>query len=213
MDAPLDRRPIAARDLRATGIATDFLVRRGSTPNGISVLGMVFASVAAAAIVGTAWAMPNLDRVLWLTAGACATGRLLCNMFDGTVAVAGGTTTKLGEVFNEVPDRYSDVAILAALGYGDGGSAQLAWAAAAMAIATAYTRAVGKSLGFKSDFRGPMAKQHRMWVVIALALVGVALPSLVVEYRLAAWAAGIVAFGALLTSLRRIAGIVGNLRA
>ena len=213
MDPPLDRRPIPARDLKATGLATDWLVGVGATANGISAFGMVLATLAGASILGTAYASPTVDRLLWLAAALLVVGRLLCNMLDGTVAVARGTTSKFGELMNEAPDRFSDVVILAALGYGDGGSPELAWAAATFALATAYVRALGKSMGFPGDYRGPMAKQHRMWVVIALGLVGLILPRLVMEQHLAAWAAGLVAVGSIVTSLRRLAGIVGKLRA
>ena len=43
-------------------------------------------------------------------------------------------------------------------------------AIALLALFVTYVRVLGRSLGFPSDFRGPMAKQQRMWVVIAAAL-------------------------------------------
>jgi len=46
----------------------------------------------------------------------------------------------------------------------------LGLAAALAAMATAYARAVGKAAGAPSDFRGPMAKQHRMALVTAVAV-------------------------------------------
>ncbi len=74
-------------------------------------------------------------------------------------------------------------------------------------MATAYVRAVGRAAGAPSDFRGPMAKQQRMFCVTLLAVwcglgptgwsewSGIGLPALV----LAAIAALSV-----LTALRRL---------
>jgi phosphatidylglycerophosphate synthase len=62
----------------------------------------------------------------------------------------------------------SDTAALLGLGIAAGSPA---WglAAALAAMATAYIRALGKSAGAPSDFRGPMAKQQRMALVTLLA--------------------------------------------
>ena len=38
---------------------------------------------------------------------------LLANLLDGLVAVEGGRRSPTGELFNEVPDRVSDVLVLA----------------------------------------------------------------------------------------------------
>ena len=54
---------------------------------------------------------------MFLAAAACIQLRLLCNLFDGMVAVEGGFKTKSGEIYNELPDRVADVLILAGAGY------------------------------------------------------------------------------------------------
>ena len=43
--------------------------------------------------------------------------RLLCNLFDGMVAVEGGKKTNSGELFNDIPDRIADPLILVSAGY------------------------------------------------------------------------------------------------
>ena len=43
--------------------------------------------------------------------------RLLCNLFDGMVAIEGGFKTKAGEIFNELPDRFSDAFIFIGAAY------------------------------------------------------------------------------------------------
>src|SRR5207237_6015904 len=44
-------------------------------------------------------------------------------------------------------------------------------AAAILAVLTAYIRLLGGSLGLPQDFRGPMAKQHRMFTLTVGSLV------------------------------------------
>ena len=106
--------------------------------------------------------------------------RLLCNLFDGMVAIEGGFKTKSGEFFNELPDRFSDAFIF----IGDGviragllpARGELGWAAAVLAMITAYVRALGASMGAGQHFIGPMAKQQRMALMTAACLIGALAP-------------------------------------
>ncbi|MBU8538362.1 CDP-alcohol phosphatidyltransferase family protein [Falsiroseomonas tokyonensis] len=163
-----DRRPIAARDLALTGRVAGWLVARGASANGISAAGMVAGLLAGLAFAGIAWA-PEAARPLWLVGALLVQLRLLANLLDGMVAIGRGIASPVGELWNEVPDRVSDTAVLLGLGVAAGSPA---WglAAALAAMATAYIRAVIKTAGAPSDFRGPMAKQHRMALVTVLAI-------------------------------------------
>ncbi|MBU0858976.1 MAG: CDP-alcohol phosphatidyltransferase family protein, partial [Alphaproteobacteria bacterium] len=42
---------------------------------------------------------------------------------------------------------------------------------ALLAVMTAYVRTLGRSLGAPADFQGPMAKPHRMMVVMVACLL------------------------------------------
>lgn len=208
-----DRRPIAARKLRIMDRAAELLAGLGVSPNAISIVGLLLAIAAAAALLATRHTDTLGDRVLWAVVILGVQGRLLCNLFDGMVAIKRHVASAVGELFNEVPDRISDVAVLACLGYVEGGSPLLGWLAALAAVATAYIRVTGKSLGLPSDFCGPMAKQQRMFLVTVLGLCGVIVPSWMAAYHLPAWTAGIIAVGALLTCGRRLLRIARGLRA
>lgn len=158
------RRPIAARGSAFARHSAAWLAKSGITPNAISVLSIAFAAAGAAAL-------------LWLTTpwGAllCAAGiqaRLLCNLFDGMVAVEGGKASATGALYNEVPDRIADSVLLIALGYA-AGIGWLGWLAALLAALTAYVRTLGGALGQAQDFRGPMAKQHRMALMTLTCLI------------------------------------------
>ncbi len=79
------------------------------------------------------------------------------------VAIEGGKKSKVGVLYNEVPDRVADSLFIVALGYAIG-TPWLGWLAALAAAVTAYIRVLGGTFGLAQDFRGPMAKQHRMAV-------------------------------------------------
>lgn len=204
-----DRRPIAARELGVMQRAAGWLVRRRASANGISLVGMG-AALLAGVCFATVPHLPGAAWALWLLGAALVQLRLLANLLDGMVAIGRGIASPVGELFNEVPDRVSDTAVLAGLGWAAGQPA-LGLGAALAAMATAYVRAVGRAAGAPSDFRGPMAKQHRMAVVTAVAAWCALAP--------AAWSAlapaaalWLILGGALLTAARRLLGVARALR-
>lgn len=144
--------------------------------------------------------------MLLLAAAACQL-RLLCNLFDGMVAVEGGKSGPEGAYWNEAPDRVADLLILVGAGLG-AGAAALGWAAAALAVLTAYVRELGRAEGAVLDFAGPMAKQHRMGVITGAALLAAAAPGWPV-IEIALW---IVALGAAATAARRSLSLLRYLR-
>ena len=144
-----DRRPLTTRNARwAQGLAR-WLAARGASANGISVAGMIFATAGGLAfLLVPGWAFAAdmaLARAALGVGAACIQLRLLCNMLDGLVAVEGGRKGRAGDLFNEAPDRYEDIVLLAGAGYACA-YPELGWAAAAMAVLTAYVRAFGASL-------------------------------------------------------------------
>jgi phosphatidylglycerophosphate synthase len=163
-----DRRPIASRDTALARRLTACLVDRRVAPDTISIVGM-FAALIAGAALATTPAIPAAERWLWLLAAVAVQLRLLCNLLDGMVAVAAQRTSTLGELYNDLPDRVSDSAVLVGLGCA-GSMPWLGFTAALLAMATAYVRTLGRALGAGSDFGGPMAKPQRMFLVTVVAL-------------------------------------------
>jgi phosphatidylglycerophosphate synthase len=212
-----DRRPIAARGWSISRKMSSWLGRRGVSPNGISVIGMIAALAAGGCLAATAYCGEVL-RILWAAAGLLIAVRLLANMFDGMVAIETNRASSVGELFNEVPDRVSDSAVLIGLGYVLGSDPIAGLIAAIAAMLTAYVRAVGKAAGAPSDFRGPMAKQQRMFLVIALCAVGTVAPYTTTArientyLTLPIAVLWVIAMGSLLTAARRFGGIAAKLR-
>ncbi|MFQ5503544.1 MAG: CDP-alcohol phosphatidyltransferase family protein [Planctomycetota bacterium] len=164
-----ERRPIATRELALSRRIAARLAAAGWTPNRISMAGMIAGLLAGLCFWLTA-TLPDFARPLLLLGALLVQLRLLCNMFDGMVALETDQASPVGELYNEVPDRVSDAAALVGLGYAIGGSATVGWAAAIAAVFTAYVRAELKVAGAPQDFCGPMAKPQRMCLVTVAAL-------------------------------------------
>lgn len=161
-----DRRPLASRQTGWAATLTRALLRTPITPNGVSCAGMVFATIGA-----IAFANAGHRPALFLLGGVMIQLRLLCNMLDGMVAIEGRRGGPTGVLFNEIPDRYEDVVLLGGFGIASGWPV-LGLMAGVAAVATAYLRALGASLGQGQDFRGPMAKPHRMALLTGGAILG-----------------------------------------
>ena len=202
-----NRRPLKSRETGWASAATRLLLATRITANQVSVLGVLIS-------LAGAWAFVAAPRLPWLyLAGALAIQlRLLCNMLDGLVAVEGGRKSAYGPLYNELPDRIEDSVFLAAFGHAAG----LFWlglTAALLAAVTAYVRALGGTFGFAQDFRGPMAKPHRM---AALTLGGVAACAEALWWG-TSWSLlvtlALVTAGTALTIVRRVLGIARQLKA
>lgn len=184
-DTSNNRRPLKTRDRAWAKSLAKAIAATGLTPNGISILSIVFAAAAHVLfLIAPDMTTAPLILVTWLGAAACIQLRLLCNMLDGMVAVECGKQSPLGGLFNEVPDRVADVLILVGAGYATnvepgvvklGGVLPLGWCCAIVAVWTAYIRSIGAELTGKHFFVGPMAKPHRMAAVTVTSILAAAL--------------------------------------
>jgi hypothetical protein len=87
----------------------------------------------------------------------------------------------------------------------------LGWSAAVLAVLTAYIRLLAGSLGAQQLFIGPMAKQHRMFVVTLGCLIGAIEFARFGSVR-ALWLALIVVVaGSVITFARRLARLAAEL--
>lgn len=201
------RRPLKVRQLAVTQRIAQWLCARKIRPNHISLLSLVFAAAAAAALFYSANATLAWRISLLVLAALCVQGRLLCNLFDGLVAVEGGQASASGELFNDIPDRIADPMILVALGYAASAYAPaltLGWLAGLLAVLTAYVRVLAVSIAAPADFCGPMAKQQRMALVtLACLCAGIELALWHHDWtlRIALW---ILVLGSAWTLWRRI---------
>ena len=161
-----NRRPLQTRKWPFFQSLADRLAKIGRSPNAISITSVLFACSSGIAIASKSWiGEPPLQRLAWLAAAALIQLRLIANLLDGMVAIEGGQKSAAGELYNEVPDRLSDPAILIGAGYAASGHAIRGLLAAIVALFVAYVRAIGTSVGVGQVFVGSMAKPQRMAVM------------------------------------------------
>lgn len=209
-----DRRPIGARSTKWAQFLTTKLVTLGVTPNQVSVCSVIFAGIGALLFFLSDSPDSAVRIGCLLGAGACIQTRLLCNMLDGMIAVEGGLQSKIGALFNELPDRIADSLFLIFAGYACQASLlgiQLGWAAALLAMLTAYIRAFGASQGLKQDFSGPMAKPHRMFALTGACVLAAVETTIYQPPYVLTIAMVIIVSGTAFTCVRRTSHIVKEL--
>ncbi len=91
---------------RLSGIVTA-AVAHGWSPDAFTIIGMLFAAIAAAGLVFGLWPVVLLGLV----------GRMAGANLDGAVARARGVSRSVGFVINEIGDRVGDLLPLGALAY------------------------------------------------------------------------------------------------
>jgi phosphatidylglycerophosphate synthase len=160
-----NRRPLTSRNSAWAARLASWAVAREITPNQISQASMGFAALGF--FLYAISTQGGLAQFLALIlAAATLQARLVCNLIDGMVAIEGGRGAKDGPFWNEAPDRVSDFLFFVGAGLA-AGQPELGLLAAALAIATAYIRELGRAEGFPPDFSGPLAKPQRMAVLTA----------------------------------------------
>lgn len=199
-----NRRPLTSRSSNWAMYLSRTLIRLEISPNSISVASIIFA------VAGTLSLICLTVPAGLLVMAACVQLRLVCNLLDGMVAIDGKRQSPTGGLYNEIPDRVADTVFIVGIGYYVN-NISLGWYAALVAALTAYIRVLGGSLGTVQDFRGPMAKQHRMATVTIGSIAGA------VEYvvnrsnwsmLLVEW---IIAIGATVTCIARMQFIARQL--
>jgi len=210
------RRPLATRERGWAKALARALNAAHISPDAISIASLVFAVGAAAALWASGQSFGVARAIELLAAAALIQLRLLCNMLDGMVAVEGGHRTPHGELFNDMPDRFADLAILVGAGYSLTAftwGRELGWIAGVLAVLTAYARVLGASMGARHYFIGPLAKPQRMAVMTVACVLSVFEPLLGWRGQIVALALVIVAIGSLVTLLRRTLRIVAEVNA
>src|SRR6476619_3681816 len=93
----LARRRLASRDTRAARTLARRLAALGIRPNAVSLAGVGFAFLAAAAFGASALAHDRTGCALLLVAAAGIQLRLLCNLLDGMLALEEGLKSPTGD--------------------------------------------------------------------------------------------------------------------
>lgn len=177
--AQSDRRPIKSRETKWARTIATRLATRGISPNQISVASIFMALFAAIALFLMGYATEPLYFGLFSAFAIVGIiARLLCNLFDGMVAVEHGKASKSGMIYNELPDRISDSLILVGAGYATGTDLgiTLGFVAALIAVVMSYIRVLTAYAGATMSFAGPMDKSQRMGFLIFGLIAAIIFP-------------------------------------
>jgi len=207
------RRFIRSRHTNLAMKMTKWLAERGFRPNQVSLLSIVFSLIAALCLARSPYYGNVIRFLLFASAAFFILMRLLCNLLDGMLAIEEGHAGKTGEIYNDLPDRPSDIFIFLGAGYaisGMPGGFTLGWVTAILAVLTAYVRLLGSVVGAKHYFLGPMAKQQRMALMI-LACILCALGGEAYYQQILMGTLIIISCGCFLTIFRRLKCIVADL--
>ena len=142
------------------------LVRRGITPNAVTLAALMLSLLAAGAVAlggGAAWSLMALPIVLFV--------RMALNALDGIMAKEYGLTSRLGAYLNELGDWLSDTALILALAFVPGVSL---WSAALFALGAGlseFTGVLGAAVGSGRRYDGPMGKSDRALFLGIFALL------------------------------------------
>jgi phosphatidylglycerophosphate synthase len=129
-----------------------------------------YAAVIAAA--GTGWCFYKAaeSRILLLIAIILTLLRMTLNTIDGVMAIQRGKDSLAGEIVNALPDRYSDIFVVAGITLSPLCRDWLGLAALATMFLVSYTGMLGKAIGVSWQHQGPMGKVERMITMMVFAL-------------------------------------------
>lgn len=137
----------------------------GLTPNAVTVIAIV-GSIAVGAAASFAKSRPASLLLLpsWLFI------RMALNAIDGMMARELGMSTQLGAVLNELGDAVSDLGLYLPLAFVYETAQWPIVAFSIGAVLTEFSGVLGRALGARRHYEGPMGKSDRAFVVGALGL-------------------------------------------
>ena len=136
----------------------------GLTPNGVTVISLAFAALAA-----VAFARADAPGSWFLPAGAALVGvNAILDGLDGRLARLTNTSSKRGDYLDHVIDRYADLAIL--LGLALSPLADQTWGLFAIVgtFLTSYMGTQAQALGLGRNYGGWLGRADRLVILIAV---------------------------------------------
>ena len=178
------------------------LLRRGVTPDVITLAGTAGSTIAALVLFPTGHLFAGA-LIVW--------GFVMLDMLDGAVARARGTTSRFGGVLDSVCDRVSDGAIFSGAAWWAGSTGRPVPAALALVCLVtgqviSYTKARAEAAGLRAD-GGLVERAERLILgLTGLGLTGLGVPW-AVEIGL-----GLLAAGSVVTVVQRVLAVRASAR-
>lgn len=142
------------------------LVRRGVTPNQITVLAM-----ALSVVYGAALAFHPANRWLWGLFPVVMLVRMALNAIDGMLATATRQKTALGALLNEMGDQLSDAALYLPFALVAQVRAPMLVIVVVAALLAEFAGVLAVLIGAARRFDGPMGKSDRAVAFGLMALL------------------------------------------
>lgn len=97
--------------------------------------------------------------------------RMTFNTIDGVIAIERGNLRLKGEIVNALPDRYSDIFILAGIALCPFCTPTLGIIGLSTMFLVGYTGMMGKALGVEWQHHGPLGKVERLILIMIFSLL------------------------------------------
>lgn len=97
--------------------------------------------------------------------------RMTLNTIDGVIAIERGNLRLKGEIVNALPDRYSDIFILAGIALSSLCNPTLGIIGLSSMFLVSYTGMLGKALGVEWQHHGPLGKVERLVIIMGFSLL------------------------------------------
>lgn len=152
------------------GGVVDRMAAAGVSPDAVT-LAAVPVSIAGGLAVLASTSVPLLLLVVPVAAAA----RLVLNLVDGALARATGRSHPRGEVFNEVGDRLSDIALMAPVAFVPGSQRETVLLGVTFALLASFVGVVTKTAGGDRLYRGVLSKPGRMALLAVFAVLALVL--------------------------------------
>ena len=171
--------------------------------------------VAVVVTAATAWCFFDSANhpVLLIIAILLIILRMTLNTLDGVMAMRRGNLSLKGEIVNALPDRYSDILMVAGIALSPLCRNWLGIAAISTMFLVSYTGMLSKALTVSWQHHGPMGKVERMVLIMVFALIQfVVLPEkqavqwFGIQATPMEWSMGIMTVLGQYTILRRLKG-------
>lgn len=97
--------------------------------------------------------------------------RMTFNTIDGVIAIERGNLRLKGEIVNALPDRYSDIFILAGIALCPFCNPTLGIIGLSTMFLVSYTGMMGKALGVEWQHHGPLGKVERLIIIMIFSFL------------------------------------------
>ena len=182
----LDRlRPLADRLILPFVETAD---RIGLTPDGVSVVALVFAALAGVAytLAGTAVAGLQPTPLLYGVGALLVFLNGWMDLLDGALARRQGAESRAGDLLDHVLDRYADIVILAGLAAGTG-TYRFGFLAVTGVLMTSYLGTQAQAVGLDRVYGGLVGRADRLAIIGAVTAVATVYTAEPFGFSLVAW--------------------------